>query len=156
MSDTNEPNVDEIKDRLKIDIPIEDEDDAGTESAEGTDSAENDILDELNKMGQQFADALQSAWNSEERARFETEIKEGVRIFADEVEKAIQGVKDGNTGQKLREDAEEMRQKMNAEEVGEKARTSFVSGLRWLSTEMGKLADQFTPEPKEKSPEDVA
>lgn len=157
MSDNNEPNVEEIKARLKIEIPIEEEETTEASGAGGEGkSAENDIMDEINKLGQQFVDALQSAWNSEERAKFESEIKEGVRTFADEVEKAISSVKEGGAGQKLREDAEQMRQKMKTDDVAEKARTGFVQGLRWLSSEMGKLADQFAPEPTEKSPDDIA
>lgn len=143
---------------LKIDIPVEEEETskAGAQSSDAKKSAESDIMDEINKLGQQFVDALQSAWNSEERAKFEAELKEGVRTFADEVEKAISSVKEGGAGKKLRQDAEQMRQKMKSEDVTTKARDSFVQGLRWLSTEMGKLADQFTPEPKEKSPDDIA
>ena len=160
MSDTNEPNVEEIKERLKIEIPIEEEETTSRGAGEGTSSAENDVMDELNKLGQQFVDALQSAWNSEERAKFEAEVKEGVRTFADEVEKAIQSVKDGSAGTKFRNDAQEVREKVNervsTDDISEQVRTGFVSGLRWLSSEMGKLADQFSPEPKEKSPEDVA
>ena len=155
MSDNNDPNVEEIKERLKIEIPIEEEETTGG-ADDGGKSAENDIVDEINKLGQQFVDALQAAWNSEERAKFEAEIKEGVRTFADEVEMAISSVKEGGASQKFREDAEQMRQKMKTDDVAEKARTGFVQGLRWLSNEMGKLADQFAPEPKEKSPDDIS
>ena len=160
MSDNenNTPDVEEIKDRLKIEIPVEEEETTGGSSE--TNSAENDIMDEINKLGQQFVDALQSAWNSEERAKFEAEVNDGVRTFADEVEKAIQSVKDGSAGEKFRNDAQDVREKVNervsTDDISEQVRTGFVSGLRWLSSEMGKLADQFTPEPKEKSPDDVA
>ena len=69
----SDESVEEIKARLKVEIPVEEEEVLKVEV-----DGENGIVDELSKMGRKFAETLQSTWNSEERANFESEVREGV------------------------------------------------------------------------------
>lgn len=132
---------------IKIDIPVEDENEASS-SKEGV-----DIADELRKLGKQFADTIEAAWSSEERQRVESEIREGMSNFADELGKLFKDVKESPTAQRVRSEAETVKHKVNEAEVGRKAKVSLAKGLGWLSEELAKLADKFTP--TEKSPEDI-
>lgn len=83
----NNPSVEEIKARLKVEVPVEEEEVTKAE-------AQNpDVAEELREFGKQFADTIRSAWNSAERQRLETELRDGMRSFADEVDKAIQEIR---------------------------------------------------------------
>ena len=127
-------SVDDIKDRLK-----------GEEPAAEANPAQ-DIVEELRDVGKQFADTLNRAWNSEERNRVEEEVRAGVKAFGEEIDKVISGVRSGNARETVKETAEKVTPpRVNPSEAGDKAKEGVVSGLRWLSTELGKVADRFTP-----------
>lgn len=147
MSDEKEP--------MKIDIPVEEDEQPAkaTSDAAGDAADQVDVVDELRNIGRQLAETLQTAWNSAERQKFESEVREGVRSFGDEVDKAIRQIRSGGAGQKLREEAAELREQVDTGELQRRAREGMTQGLRWLGEELSKLAEQFTP--KEKGPDDV-
>ena len=83
----SDPIVDQLKEdeRLKIDIPVEEDATGGAKTAH----AHTDLMDEFKRLGRQFGDTLQSAFNSEEARRMETELRAGMKTFADEVERVF-------------------------------------------------------------------
>lgn len=141
------PNVDRLKaeERLKVEVPVEEE----VMRVETSETGPVDVTAELRKLGRQMADTLQSAWNSEERQRFEKEVREGMRSFADEIDKAIQEVRTSETTAKVKTEATQMADKVQASDVGQKARVGLAKSLQWLSEELGSLATKFTPPEKE-------
>lgn len=141
MSDET-PSVEEIKARLKVEIPVEEE-------AAKAEAQSRDVVEELKGLGKQFAETLQTAWNSEERHKVEGDIREGMKSFVNEVDKVIRQVKESEVTHKVKVEAEEVKTKVETSDLGRKAREGFVQGLQWLSEELGKLADQFTPQEKE-------
>lgn len=147
MSDEQVPSVEEIKERLKVEIPVEEDEPAKAETR-------RDFGEELKNLGKQFADTVQAAWNSQERHRVEGEVREGVKSFVDEVDKAIKEAKESKAAARVKEEATEIRTKVETGDMSKKAREGLVQGLQWLSEELGKLAEQFTP--VEKSPQDTA
>ncbi|HFQ94869.1 MAG TPA: hypothetical protein ENK32_12715 [Anaerolineae bacterium] len=154
MSD--DPDVDELKaeERLKIEIPVEDE-----EAVKADVQEEVDITAELRNLGRQFVNTLNAAWNSEERQRFETEVREGMHSFASEIDKAIEEVRSAEATEKVKAEASQVAEKVQASEVGQKALSGLASGLQWLSVELDNLATKFSApeesvsqdEPAEKS-----
>lgn len=108
-----------------------------------------DVTAELRGLGRQFVETLQTAWNSEERQRFEKEVREGMRSFADEIDKAIQEVRTSEATSKVRTEASQAAERVQGSEAGQKARTGFAKSLQWLSEELGTLATKFTPPEKE-------
>ena len=104
MTDEQVPSVEEIKERLKVEIPVEEEETVKAES-------QRDFGEEIKNLGKQFADTVQSAWNSEERHRVETEIRSGVKSFAAEVDKAIHEAKESQAAAKVKEEASEIKTK---------------------------------------------
>jgi hypothetical protein len=142
MNEEETPNVDEIKDRLKIEIPVEEEPAAAKEP-------EADIAEELKSLGRQLADTLRTAWHSQERLRLESEIRRGVNSFADEVGKAVREIRESPPAQRAREEASHIRTKVESGELGHKAKSNVAQGLHWLSEELERLSKQFTPAEKE-------
>lgn len=157
MSDEQTPSVEEIKARLSeespeyVEIPV-DEEPVDNESLK--DGEQPDIVAELSKLGRQFADTLQTAWNSQERQKFEGEVREGMKSFADEMDKAFREIKKSPVTQKAKEEASTIKSKVESGEVGQKTKSGLSQSLSWLSEELGKLANQFTP--AEKSEEETA
>jgi len=147
--------INQLKDeeRIKIDIPVDEEMGSGAK-AEHT----SDIVEEFKRLGRQFADTLEGIFNSEEAKRVETELRAGMRSFADEVEKAFSQAKESPAAARMKEEAGNVKDRVETGEIGRKTQEGVVSGLRWLSDELEKLATQFTPAdpgeapPAEKSP----
>ncbi len=155
MSEEQTPDIEEIKET--IDIPVEEDIDDLKDDEKKKQGEEFDVIDELKNLGRQFAEALDAAWNSEERQRIEGEVREGVHSFVDEVDKVFREAKESETAEKVKKEAAGAKEKVGSSDIGQKAVGGFVMGLRWLSDELGNLADQFNaPEATtEKAPEDV-
>lgn len=147
MPEEQNNNIDDLKEEERIKIEVEEE-----EVKKG--APEGDVSDALRDLGRQFAETIQAAWNSQERREFEQEVREGVRRFGDEVNKVFSEAKESPTVKKAKEEAEEVRTRVEAGEVTRKARGGLVEGLQWLSQELARLAEQFSP--PEKDPESVA
>lgn len=152
MSDETH-NVDDLKaeERMKIEIPVEEEPVSGGKSASA------DIVDEFKRLGRQFADTLETIFTSDEIKRVETEVRAGMRSFADEVDKAFQQAKDSPAAARMKEEASSVKDRVETGDMARQAQEGMVSGLRWLSNELDKLAGQFerdkaSAEPEEKSP----
>lgn len=144
------PSVEEIKARLKVEVPVE-EDETVLKAAE----EKANVSGELRDLGRRFAETLQTAWNSEERQRAEAEIREGLRSFADEVDRVFGDIKQSETAGKVRTEATQLRDKVQESDVSRKTRSGVVQGLRWLSEELGNLANKFTPVEKPADEEPV-
>jgi hypothetical protein len=148
MSDEQTPDVEDIKIRLGDDIPVE-EDPAAFKAEEES----VDVVDELRNVGRQFGETLSTAWNSEERRQFESEVREGVSTFTHEVDKTFREFSKSDAAEKAKSEAEGMKSKIDSSDMSDSARTSFAKSLQWFSQELSKLADQFTP-PEKAPPED--
>ncbi|MFW6097912.1 MAG: hypothetical protein ACOC9Z_07540 [Chloroflexota bacterium] len=147
MTEGHDPNIEELKEQERIEISVEEE-----EVEKG--APESDVSDALRDLGRQFAETIQAAWNSQERKEFEQEVREGVRRFGDEVNKVFTEAKESPTVKKAKDEAQEVRTRVESGEVTRKARGGLVEGLQWLSQELARLAEQFSP--PEKEPESVA
>jgi len=139
MTEETTPSVEEIKARLKVEVPVEEEEVTKAEAQAP------DLAEELREFGKQFADTIRSAWNSAERQRLETEMRDGMRSFADEVDKAIQEIKKSPAADRVKTEAAQVREKVQSSDVGNKARTGVAQGLQVLSEQLAKLAERFTP-----------
>ncbi len=111
------------------------------------------IEEELKKFGQQLADTIQSALNSEEVKKVQNDMQEGMKKFADEMGKALNNVKETGPGQKVTETVNEI----DSSEVAQSFKKSVSQGLRWLSQEFGKLSDAIDSEgpPAEDNSKDI-
>jgi hypothetical protein len=150
MTEETTPSVEEIKARLKVEVPVEEEE------VTKADVKNPDVAEELREFGKQFADTIRSAWNSAERQRLETELRDGMRSFADEVDKAIQEIKKSPAADRVKTEAVHVREKVQTSDVGHKARTGVAQGLQVLSEQLAKLAERFTPAEKPVPEEDSA
>lgn len=144
------PNIDELKEQEKVEITIEEEDVAAKKE-----EVKADVSDALRDLGRQFAETIQTAWNSQERREFESEVREGVERFADEVQKVFREAKDSPAVKKVKEEASDAKEKVEQKDIGRKARGSVVDGLQWLSQELARLAEQFSPPAEGEAAEDI-
>ncbi len=85
--------------------------------------AEEEILGEINRLGTAIVQAIQTAWQSEERKKLEQDLSKGLRVLADNVEEALEKVGKNEQVHEFMDKAEDV-----AESVGEKVRDAKVTG----------------------------
>ena len=142
----DDPIIDELKEQERVSIPVDEE--IVITKEEIQDEAA-DVSEAFRDFGRQFAETIRTAWNSEERRELEQELREGVQSFAEEVGKVLREAKESKAAQKVKEEATEVKTRVETGEVTRKARSGLVEGLSWLSQELAKLAEQFSPADEE-------
>lgn len=135
------------KEPIKIDIEDIAASNADTDAKAAADKI--NIEEELKNLGRQFADTIQTAWNSEEAKKIESQVREGVKKFSEEVSNIFNDAKESKAAQKMGETVN----KVDSSDTAQSVKKGIAQGLRWLSQELGKLSDSMTTaEPKEKQP----
>lgn len=107
--------------------------------------SEPSIEEELRILGRRFADVLQAAWSSEERRRMETEVREGLRRFSEEVEGLYERTRESPAGERVRTKLKEARGRAAESDATRRTREAVSHGLHRLSEQLARLADRFTP-----------
>jgi hypothetical protein len=129
--------------------------------ADNTDLPENerpqaespDLVAEFTALGKKFAEAMQVAWQSEERHQLQGDIKEGLDRFASEVNDAFKTVRETEVAKKVEDGVQKAASEIKTGKVGEDVRRGMVTALRGLSDALDRMSSSFSPhegeEPKE-------
>jgi len=96
-------------------------------------------------MGKLVAQAVQSAWESEERKKLEAEIAEGMRKFSDELATAARKAGESDAAKQLRAQAEKVVAEVKESDITEEIRKGLLVGLEALNQELGKLVERLEP-----------
>ncbi len=105
--------------------------------------SETNIVDELDKMGQLVAQAVRSAWESEERKKLEAEIVEGLRKFSDQVSTTAKKASESDAAQQIKAQAEKVAAEVKEKDVAEEIRKGLLAGLEVVNQELGKLVERL-------------
>jgi NTP pyrophosphatase (non-canonical NTP hydrolase) len=100
----------------------------------------SEILDELREMGRNLRDALQSAWDSDERKKLQQELEDGLTEVSSTLNQAARDFKDSPAGQNLKSDVADFQERLNTGEVSLKVRSEIVEALRVVNTELRKVS----------------
>ncbi len=97
-----------------------------------------DIADEFRELGENLKNMLQSAWQSEEAQRLRDDIKLGMEALTQSAVEAIEGFDSGETGQRIKEEVGDFKNRVESGEVETKARAEISRMLRALNGELQK------------------
>jgi hypothetical protein len=89
--------------------------------------------------------ALNAAWNSEERQRFQGEIRSGLNKLADEMESAAKNIRESDVGQQVEERATQVRDDVQSGKVTEEVRKAVAQTLKATRDAIDRMGDSFTP-----------
>jgi hypothetical protein len=106
-----------------------------------------DIAAEFRQLGQNLADLLRGAWESEDRKKIQQEIETGLNDLGASLKKAGQDFTQSPTGQTLKSDVEDLRQRIKSGEVEAKVRSEIINALRTVNEELKKIAPQKPTSP---------
>ncbi|OGO31196.1 MAG: hypothetical protein A2136_09845 [Chloroflexi bacterium RBG_16_54_11] len=113
-------------------------------------SPTEDIGSQLNELGKNLREALRAAWESEERQMLQQEIEEGLANLRDSLNEAAKDFSASKTGQNLKEDMKDLRERWRSGEVGSRVRTEVTEALRTVNQELQKATRKNPPPPTDK------
>ena len=109
--------------------------------------ASDNINDQLNELGKNLREALQSAWESEERRKLQKEIEDGLANLGASLSQAAKDFSSSPTGQNIKEDVKDMRERWKTGEMGSKVHSEVVEALRKVNSELQKAVKKDSPPP---------
>jgi len=107
-------------------------------------SAQQRLRDEFRDLGENLAQTFRSVWESPERKQLQSEIEEGLTSITESFRNELDSFKQSSTGQRLRSDVEELRQRVDSGEVETKVRDELLKALEFINTELRKFSGQST------------
>lgn len=113
-------------------------------------SPSDNIGDQLNELGKNLRQALQTAWESEERRKLQKEIEDGLANLGASLSQAAKDFSSSPAGQSLKEDVEDLKERWQSGEVGPKVRSEVAEALRKVNEELQKANRKNTPPPADK------
>lgn len=122
------------------------------------DSQEKDELrDEFERLGGNLRSVIQGAWESEERKRVSSEVQTSINQVGDAISRAAQDLSQDPTAQKLRQEVDEIAERVRSGELAEKVRTELIEVLQQVNDRLTKLSANFEAaisESKDESPDE--
>ena len=110
------------------------------------DADPDNLKDEFHLLGKNLIATLSAAWNSPERKKLQQEIEASLIEFSRTINAEARNFQDSSSGQKLREDLDELKQKAESGEMETRIRKELLDALKIANTELRKVASRWSPE----------
>ena len=110
----------------------------------------DNIGDQLNELGRNLRQMLQSAWESEERQKLQQEIEVGLTNLGESLSEAAKDFSDSPTGQSLKEDVKDIQERWRTGEMRSKVHNDIMDALRKVNSELQKATQKNPPPPSDK------
>jgi uncharacterized protein YukE len=114
---------------------------------------EVDLASEFTALGKKFADAVSTAWNSEERHNIQKELADGLNKLSAELNKASTNIRESDVGKKVENGVKQVGEDIKSGKVSEDVRQGLLKALRGLGDAIDRMADSFTPHDQDKPQE---
>ena len=101
------------------------------------------ISDELRNLGKSLSDFLRTAWASEERKRVQQDIEFSLSELGSTINKTANDFSASETGQRMKSDIHDFRQRVETGEMQDKARHEFLDVLKKVNQELTKAANKW-------------
>ena len=110
-----------------------------------TEKSAEDLASEFHHLGDNLKKFFVNAWESEQRKTLQTEIEEGLSDLGDTLKDTAAEIHDSETGQRIKSEAEDFRDRVREGDVEQKVRSDLTSFLQKLNTELEKAIPSDQP-----------
>lgn len=114
-----------------------------------------DVAAEFAEVGRKMREAIETAWNSQERRKLQEDIREGLNRLANEVGEAGKNLRDSEVGQRVETSTKQTKDDFESGKIAEDMRRGLVKALRGLSDALDHMASSFTPTEDEGAAKDA-
>ena len=112
---------------------------------------EGDLNEEFHNLGQNIKDALNTAWNSDERKKVQTNIQDGLNDLGNAINNLINDIQTSDVAKKVGKEVDQVGECLRSGEVKEKTREGVLSALKKMNAELEKAADKFSSSDEKES-----
>jgi len=119
--------------------------------SEGT-GEEKTISGELTRLGRQVAEAINTAWESEDRKKLQAEVTTGLESFGAQVSDAMRKASDSDAAKEIRDQTEKVVEQVRGSDVTAEVRKGLIAGLEVLNRELGRLVERLEVAPQPPTP----
>lgn len=110
------------------------------------DTKSQQLKSEFEHLGDNLRQLFVSAWESEERKNFQDELERGLTDLGDSLKQTAKDFQESETGQQVKAEAEDLRDRIASGEVEQKVREDILSVLHKVNAELEKITK---PEPED-------
>jgi len=103
-----------------------------------------DLADQFRELGENLKTMFQSAWESDEAQKFKEELKSGLTELGNATTKAVEDFKVSEAGQRLKNDADDLKARVESGDFEAKARDEISKALHTFNTELQNAIDSFS------------
>lgn len=96
------------------------------------------LSEAFRKLGTSLVETIHIAWNSPERIKLQQEIEAGITDLSATLKGEIDNIKESPTGQQLKTDFEEFKERVNSGEAETQFREELLKALNIANTELEK------------------
>jgi succinate dehydrogenase/fumarate reductase flavoprotein subunit len=112
---------------------------------------EDILADEFRNLGKNLAEVMRAAWESPERKNIQAEIETGLDDLGKSLNQEVNSFRQSPSGQRLKEDVEELNQRIRNGEVTTKARDELLAALKRANEELQNVLSRWQGTGKSKS-----
>jgi hypothetical protein len=113
------------------------------------------LSDAFHKLGVNLVKTLRSAWDTPERKKLQQEVEESLVSLSATVKNELDTFNESPTGQRLKADVEDLRQRVRTGEAETQVRQEILKAIQLVNTELENAAARIrrteeqdtTPEP---------
>lgn len=114
-------------------------------SKETNTNQQGNLGDEIRDLGKSLGNFFNSAWNSEERKGIEEDLTGALNEVADTFRQLADDFTTGETGQQIKSEYEDLKDRVESGEFSEKAQSEISKAIQSVKDELDKFADSWTP-----------
>ncbi len=113
-----------------------------------SEASQNDLADELRVLGDNIKDFLHFLWESQERKRVQKDLEAGLSNLGASLNQAAAEFQQSPTGQRVKEEFEEISERVRSGEMESTIRRDFLSALKTANIELQKAIDKMASSQK--------
>ena len=101
------------------------------------------ISEELRQLSNNLKNTLNALWQSEERQNISKNVEQGISDLGKAIDNLANEVTKGETSQRIKQDFDDLRTRVNSGELETQVRSDMVSSLRKVNEELTKFSSRW-------------
>lgn len=108
-------------------------------------SPPEDLASEFQNLGENLKSIILGAWESEQRQNLQKDIEEGLAGLGSSLKQTANEIQESDAGQRVKTEAEDLRDRVRSGEVETKIRSDLQSVLHKLNKELERVIPPAPP-----------
>ena len=112
---------------------------------------EDNLAEEFRQLGKNLTEVLRGAWESPERKKLQQEVASGLSELSNMMRTEAEHIQESPTGQRMKSDAEELRERIRSGEVESRVRQDLLAALSFINEQLRKASDRLSEHRQEET-----